>query len=97
MGVKYAREFSDIIEDLTTAIGNIEGCHVLLEMSDEDWGGLEIDERRDCLQTLADDVFYGLGSDPVMKFERTMFTYDKGSHTIRVSDGDKLIQVVRLI
>lgn len=97
MGVKHAREYADIITDLTAALGHIDNCNLLLEMSEEDWGELDNDEQRECLQTLADDVFYGLGSDPVIRMERSSFTYDKQSHTIRVSDGDKLVQVIRLI
>jgi hypothetical protein len=98
VGVKFGREYETIITDLALAIGEMEGCSELLEMDDDQWAQLDDVERSECLRTLADDVFYGLGTEPVLPLGEGVITYDKNKHTIQVKyDGKKIIRLVHLI
>jgi hypothetical protein len=98
VGVKFAREYEPIIADLVQAIGEMEGCAELLEIEPEQWVGLDEDERQECLRTLADDIFYGLGSEPVLPFGDGLITYDRIKHTIHIKYADdKIIRIVHLI
>jgi hypothetical protein len=98
VGVKFAREYETIIADLVQTIGEMEGCAELLEIDPEQWVELDDADRAECLRTLADDIFYGLGSEPVLPFGDGVITYDPGNHIIQVKyDQDKVIRVVHLI
>ena len=98
MGVKFAREYEDIIADLAQAIGEMDGCAELLEIDAVQWIELEEADRAECLHTLADDIFYGLGTEPVLPFGDGVITYDQVKHTIHIKYADdKVIRVIRLI
>lgn len=97
MGVKYAKEYSLIIDDLTDALLEVEGAHEVIGMETEEWTALEDGERRACIRTLADDVFYGLGADPIMELGSSTILYDKSNHVIRLAHPDNVVRVVRLI
>lgn len=62
MGVKFNREYQDIIDEMIPAIASIEDCHMFFDMTLEEWSALEDQEKVECMRTLADDLFYGLGS-----------------------------------
>jgi hypothetical protein len=98
VGVKFAREYETIIAELVVAIGDMEGCAELLEMDAAQWAQLDSAEREECLRTLADDMFYGLGTEPVLPIGDGVITYDKNKHMIRIKySHDKVIRVVHLI
>jgi hypothetical protein len=98
VGVKFAREYETIIADLVHAIGEIEGSAELLEIDPEQWGELDEADRAECLRTLADDIFYGLGSETVLPFGDGLITHDPVKHTIQIKYAeDKIIRIVRLI
>jgi hypothetical protein len=98
VGVKFGREYEIIIEDLVQAIHNMEGCAELLEIGAEQWEELDEADRAECLRTLSDDIFYGLGSDPVLPIGDGVITYDADKHTIQVKySGDKVIRIIHLI
>jgi hypothetical protein len=98
VGVKFAREYETIITDLVQAISEMDGCAELLEMDAEQWSQLEEDDRAECLRTLADDIFYGLGSEPVLPFGDGVITYDARKHMIQIKyGGEKVIRLVHLI
>ncbi len=97
MGVKYNREYQDILSDFSRAIAAISDCHELFEMSAEDWLELTDEEREEIIQTLADDLFYGLGSDKRMTIGSGVVEYDSKSHVIKVTAIPQVTQIVRLI
>jgi hypothetical protein len=98
VGVKYAREYETIIADLVQAIGEIEGSADLLEIDPEQWVELDEVDRTECLRTLADDIFYGLGTQSVMPFGDGHITHDPIKHTIQIKYADdKIIRIVHLI
>jgi hypothetical protein len=98
VGVKFAREYEDIIAELVQTIGELDGCADLLEIDAEQWIELEEADRAECIRTLADDIFFGLGTEPVLPFGDGVITYDHGKHTIHIKYADdKVIRVIHLI
>ncbi|MCD1260033.1 hypothetical protein B5M42_014560 [Paenibacillus athensensis] len=97
MGIKFGREYKDIVEDLTDAVAQVEGSYELLEMEPQEWEELTDEERRDCLKTLADDIFYSLGADPELAVGEGAVRYDKEHHVLKVHHGEKLVSVIYLV
>ncbi|UJF33592.1 hypothetical protein [Paenibacillus hexagrammi] len=97
MGIKYGREYKDIVNDFMRGIALVDGCYDLFEMSEEEWLELEPEEQEECLRTLADDIFYGLGSTPVMQVGIGSVRHDPDNHVIKVHDGEKLVSVIYLV
>jgi hypothetical protein len=97
MGVKHGREYSDILNDLVRALGQLTRIHEFFDMKASDWVALEPSEQEDCLQTLADDIFYGLDSDPVMEVGDGVIRHDPENHVIRVHNGENVISLVYLV
>ncbi|NIK79848.1 hypothetical protein FHS15_005015 [Paenibacillus castaneae] len=97
MGVRHAREYADILKDLTAAVGNIEGSYTFFEMEEDEWVVLPEEDRHEVMEALADDVFFGLGEDPVIAVGNGTITYNSKHHIIEVSQGDKVTQMIRLI
>lgn len=97
MGVKFGREYADIIRDLSEAIGRIGNTHECFEMEAEEWAALTGEEQAECLSTLADDIFFGLGTDPSIPLGRGTVSHDKSRHLIKVTDEANAVFVVYLI
>lgn len=97
MGVKHAREYVDILKDLTVAVAEIENCYTFFEMEEEEWAVLPAEDRHEVLEALADDVFFGLGENPVIAVGKGFVTYNSKHHVIEVSQDDKTTQLIRLV
>lgn len=97
MGVKFNREYNDIVEELTDALMDIEGCHEFFEMEQEEWVRLKTRERRECLRTLSDDLFYGLGTESFIELGDSLITWHRQNHTITVSYPVKTTRTIALI
>ncbi|WP_028609518.1 hypothetical protein [Paenibacillus harenae] len=97
MGVRHAREYADILKDLTAAVGDIQESYTFFEMEREEWEALHEEDRHEVMEALADDVFFGLGEDPVIKVGQGVIAYNSKFHIIEVSQGDKVTQIIRLI
>ena len=85
------------MNELIDAIGEVEDCYELLEIEETEWMKVSEEERRECLKTLADDVFFGLGSEPKMQLGQGYVIYDSHKHTIQIKYSDKVIRVINLI
>lgn len=97
MGVKFGREYKDIINDFSRAIRYIDGLHEFFEMRTQDWEKLGEREQEACVTTLADDVFYGLGASPTLHVGQGVIVYDKSNHIIKVFSGENVVHVVNLV
>ncbi|UUZ82312.1 hypothetical protein LJK88_49335 [Paenibacillus sp. P26] len=97
MGIKFGREYSEIINDFTDAPQGIDGRYEFLEMSQDEWGGMDQAEREACMKTLADDLFYGLGTESPMSIGGCTVTHDAKRHLIRIDHGDALTRVIHLV
>jgi hypothetical protein len=97
LGVKFNREYRDIITDFVRAISHIEDCYTVFEMDDEDWEALGSEEQQEVIRTLADDIFYGLGNDPNMSLGTGHIQYDEKQHILKVAGPDNVVHIVNLI
>jgi len=97
MGVRHAREYSDILRELTTAIATIEDSYLFFEMEYADWKALSSDEQQEVLEALADDVFYGLGEDPEIEVGSGLVVYSAPLHRIEINVRGERLAVVHLI
>jgi hypothetical protein len=96
VGVKHGREYSDIITDLVRGIGQVHKIHEFFEMDEAEWLAMDSTEQQEYLQTLADDIFYGLDAEPVMAVGDGVVRHDQDNHVIRVHTGENLISVIYL-
>lgn len=97
MGVKFNRQYEEIVEELTDALMDIEGCHEFFEMEQEEWNAMKPKERRECLRTLSDDLFYGLGTETFIELGDSLITWHRQNHTITVSYPVKPTVTIPLI
>jgi hypothetical protein len=96
MGVKYGREYSDIIREMVIALENIDGLNDFFSMNAEEWHALDAEGRRECIRTLSDDVIYALGREPSVTVGSGYAEYDARRHVLKVFDGSK-ITIVSLV
>lgn len=97
MGVKFNREYKDIVSDLADAIRTIEDSYEAFEMEAGDWSGLQATEQGEYLRTLADDLFYALGSAPRLEVGSGKIEYDPGNHVLKVYSAGNVVHLVQLI
>lgn len=97
MGVRHGRAYGDILRELAEAVGEIGDGYRLCGMDAEEWAGLGERERRETLEAIADDVFYGLGAQPVIAVGTGKVVYRPKYHVIEVSVSDRESRIVRLI
>lgn len=96
MGVRFGREYDDIINELTSAIREVDQFYETFDMDEEAWRSLEEEEQNGCVRTLADDIFYGLGLESALSVGRGIIRYDNKKHIITVNNGEKCINIVYL-
>ncbi|WP_027092510.1 hypothetical protein [Cohnella thermotolerans] len=96
MAIRYARPYDDILDELVKALEDIPNCYETFEMSSEEWSELDEAERDVCIRTLADDLFYVLGSSSHAAAGSGKLEYDKDRSVIKVAASPQLIHVVTL-
>ncbi|WP_373312844.1 hypothetical protein [Paenibacillus glycanilyticus] len=84
------------MKELTEAVSEVEGSYTFFEMEEEEWAALGADDRHEVMEALADDVFFGLGEQPVIEVGRGAITYHPKHHVIEVSHGDNVTRMIRL-
>ncbi|MBG9732745.1 hypothetical protein [Paenibacillus alvei] len=97
MGVSFGRPYQDILEELTNAIGLIPDGYTFFEMTEGDWAELGQAERKEVLEALADDVFYGLGEDRLLFIGSGSVQYDPQFHTIEIVVESDTVATISLI
>ncbi|GIQ67763.1 hypothetical protein DUZ99_11855 [Xylanibacillus composti] len=97
MGVKYNREYKEIVEDFMKAILQIDDCYDAFEMEQKEWLELAPEEQRAYLRTLADDLFYGLGTSRTIAVGSGQIRYNPSKHTIQVTDARDVVRIVNLV
>jgi hypothetical protein len=97
MGVKHARPYKDILNDLIDAIKDIGKFYEFFEMNLQEWENLNEEEQHEVLEALADDVFYGLGTSTAIPVGSGFIIYDPDFHVIEVSVDDKAVKHIKLI
>lgn len=97
MGVRFNREYRDIVRELGAALAQINHCYEIFDMTSADWEQLDREEQIEYLRTLSDDIFYGLGSEPSIAVGEGKVQYDSSNHIIRVWTDSQIVHLVKLI
>jgi len=97
MGVKHGREYSEIHKELTVAVGQISDSYVFFEMEEEEWIQLPEEDKNEVMEALAEDVFYGLGTNPVITVGSGIVMHDPETHRINILIGDTELAFVALV
>lgn len=97
MGLKYIREYDEIISELMDAIRGIDNFYSFLEMEAKEWNRLKQGEQIECVRTLSDDIFYALGSDPVVSIGEGIVRYVKEKSVIEVFNRGTCTGIIKLV
>lgn len=97
LGVRFNRSYPEIIRELSEAVACIPDSYAGFEMSGDEWNRLGREERLACIRTLSDDIFYGLGSIPVMRIGSGVIEYDSSRHVIKVASAPQVVHMIHLV
>ncbi|OXS60515.1 hypothetical protein B1A99_08845 [Cohnella sp. CIP 111063] len=96
MAISYTRSYDHILDDLSRALTTVPQFYEAFEMEENDWQDLSKDEREVCVRTLADDLFYLLGSEPSAEVGLGTAEYDSGHAIIKITADAQLVHVISL-
>lgn len=96
MAISYTREYDHILDDLSRALETVPNFYEAFEMESADWEGLAKEEREVCIRTLADDLFYVLGSESSADVGLGTAEYDSTHAVIKVTTSTQLVHVISL-
>jgi len=96
LAIRYTRPYDEILDELSRALEDIPNCYETFEMDAEEWNGLGRAERDVCIRTLADDMFYVLGSETRAEAGSGRLEYDRTRGVIKVTASPQLVHVVSL-
>ena len=88
MGVKFGREYAAIISEFAQALDPVGEICTFLEMDAGEWEALGPEGRFDCIRTIADDLFYALGTEKEVSVGPARIVYDELHHRIRIYYAD---------
>lgn len=97
MGVKFTREYNNIISDLTDLLININDIYILFEMPKDIWKDTNETEKRNYIETLADDIFFALGNEPEFNMDFGKIIYNAKQYTLEVFNDLINIGTINLI
>ena len=97
MGVKYNREYNDIVLDLIQKIYGIEDFQTVVELTKAEWDEIPKPDQLAILQTIGDDILFALGEEPVFEIGKGKLVYDAEKHCIDVYSGIAKTGTVNLI
>ena len=96
MAINYTRAYDHILDDLSRAITTVPQFYEAFEMEAGDWESLSKDEREICIRTLADDLFYVLGTEASTAVGLGSAEYDSSHAVIKITANAQLVHVVSL-
>ncbi|MNB81454.1 hypothetical protein D3C75_282380 [compost metagenome] len=97
VGVKHGRDYSEILNELTEAVSRISDSYVFFEMEPDEWQELPQESKLEVWEALAEDLFYGLGNEPVIHVGSGVVIYDKETHRINILLGEQDLASVVLV
>jgi hypothetical protein len=97
MGIKFVREYNDIVEELSVEIIRINDFYDFFEMDKNDWEELSSEEQIECAKTLADDIFFGLDEEPEITLGSGAIKYIIDTDSIEVFENNILLKHISLI
>lgn len=96
MGLKYTKEYTLIIDELTRALEDFENLHELFEMNLTDWKLLSKTQQIEILNTLSDDIFYALGSKNEYIIENQKIKYNIENKSLDIFINEQLKHCISL-
>lgn len=97
MGVKHGRDYAEILNELTEAVGCISDGYVFFEMEPDEWQELPQESKLEVWEALAEDLFFALGEEPVIQVGSGVVIYDKETHRINILVGEVDLASVVLV
>lgn len=97
MGVKFTREYQNIISDLVDLLVDINDIYTFFEMPENIWKYLGKAKKRSYIETLADDLFFALGSEAEFNIGSGKIIYNKKEHILEILDNENEIGSINLI
>lgn len=96
MGIKFLKQYDEIIHDLVEILIEINDIYTFFEMPENSWKYLSKSNKRKYTQTLADDLFFALGTEKEFDIGSGKIVYNDLEHTLEVSNADSIIGIVNL-
>lgn len=97
MGVRHGRDYGEILTEFTMAVGRIPDSYVFFEMDAGDWDDLNDTEKNEVHEALAEDLFYALGTEPVIPVGSGVVIHDQTQHRIHILIGEEELAFVALV
>jgi hypothetical protein len=94
MGLKYTREYKQLIDELAFSIIGIDKFYEFFEMDENQWKALDNSEQKEIAKTLADDIFYALGLESEFQLNNGFIKYLAYENCIDVyTTADNVIKI----
>ena len=97
MGVRHGRDYEQILTDLIQAVSRIPDSYTFFEMEADEWQQLDESAQQEVHEALAEDVFYALGTEPVLTIGSGVVMHDSTQHRIHFLIGEQEISSISLI
>ncbi|NLM35373.1 MAG: hypothetical protein GX206_08040 [Clostridiales bacterium] len=96
MALQFSREYKRIIEEIADGLSNITDVYSILDMEKTTWEDLCDQDKIEFTKTLADDIFYALGQEPIMIIGDDKVEYSKEKGEINIISQNNVIKSVKL-
>ena len=96
MGLKYTKDYTLIIDELTKALESFDNLQELFQMNLTDWNQLSKTQQIEILNTLSDDIFYALGSETEYIIENQKIKYNQENKSLDIFINEKLLNCISL-
>lgn len=97
MGIKHGRDYGDILKDLTEAVSQIPDSYIFFEMEPGEWNEMSSEQKDEVLEALAEDLFYALGTQPMIQVGNALVSHDANLHIINLFIGEREYISVKLV
>ncbi len=97
MGISFQRDYEDIVEELSSALREIEDINEFMEMKKTVWDNMEEKIKIECLHTLSSDLIYGLDYKSDFSVGRGKVEYEEQYDHIKVITRTNRVMTIDLI
>lgn len=97
MGVKFFRQYNDIIYDLVNLLIDIPNIYTFFDMPQNDWDCLSKSNKKKYTETLADDLFFALGTAKEFEMGSSKIVYNSEQQVLEIFNINNKIGTVNLI
>ncbi|HEY5560603.1 MAG TPA: hypothetical protein VIK72_02415 [Clostridiaceae bacterium] len=96
MGVKYYKEYVEIIEHFASGIMRIDDFYKFFDMTLEDWNLSSKADRIAFARTMADDLLYALGNEAEIELGGGSVKYVQEEFLIKIFNKNKFVCEISL-